>query len=336
MILLARRRIMDAHRLSAPSLRSYGTQNDLTVGPRVGRFSRPGIRHVVSTLNPRLIQPGDHLDLSHRLEITLAFPHKQNTTTRSRLVYATTFNDLSKQREVPFPDNSKGFMYFHTQLNAAPLERSIRFRLTSKNDPASFSCGQDLTLPSGAPWQVVLPQLINARYHRLRDQLLHEDLVTKEQLSQCRRLFMNRRGASSISRLRPSLTMFRLSQEFPVNFDRSVCLFVVGKMVHRLYLGSIFSGDRFNPWTGSALARFEPCARHDWRRVVHMRIVKIVAPIAKSADQDVVRIVRPEEGNFLSVAMRGGAPKPWAYDIDRKTKIGAALRDLWDASLVKR
>ncbi|KAJ6463681.1 hypothetical protein C8R47DRAFT_78336 [Mycena vitilis] len=332
MILLPRRSIVNAHRVAAASRRSYGTQSDLAVG----RVFRPGIRHVVSTLNPHLIKPGDHLDLSHRLEITLSFPHKQNTKTRSRLVYTTTVNDLSKQEEVPFPENSEGFMYFHTQPNAAPLEGSIRFRLTSKNDPSSFSCGQDLTLPSGAPWQVILPQLINARYHRLRDQLLHENLVTKDQLSQCHRLFMDRRGASSISRLRPPLTMFRLSQEFPVNFDKSICLFVVGMTVYRLCLGSIFLGDRNNPWTGSALARLEPCERHNRHRVVHIRIVKIIAPVAKAGYQDAVRIIRPEEGNLLTVTMRGGAPKPWAYDIDRKTKIGAALRDLWDASLVEQ
>ncbi|KAJ7890361.1 hypothetical protein B0H13DRAFT_2340990 [Mycena leptocephala] len=67
-------------------------------------------------------------------------------------------------------------------------------------------------------------------------------------------------------------------------------------------------------------------------RVIHMRIVKIGEPVARTVENYLGRIVRLEEGQLLTVAMRGGPPEPWSYDIDRNTKDGAGFHALWDAS----
>jgi hypothetical protein len=59
------------------------------------------------------------------------------------------------------------------------LEGGVRFRVASDKAPSSFDHGHDLLLPSGLPWQIILPQV--ACYKNLaatRDQLLKEHLVT--------------------------------------------------------------------------------------------------------------------------------------------------------------
>ncbi|KAJ7240131.1 hypothetical protein B0H12DRAFT_57328 [Mycena haematopus] len=89
------------------------------------------------------------------------------------------------------------------------------------------------------------------------------------------------------------------------------------------------------PWTGSAVARFESSTspEHAGRRVVCLRIVKIVTPFSCTVEQYKGRIVKPEEGQLLTMCVRGRAPAPWSYDIDAKNSAPAsALRVLWDNS----
>jgi hypothetical protein len=44
--------------------------------------------------------------------------------------------------------------------------------------------------------------------------------------------------------------------------------------------------------------------------------------------------LKPEEGQLLTGAPYGHAPKAWAYDIDKKdSAMATALRALWDASV---
>ncbi|KAJ7648711.1 hypothetical protein DFH06DRAFT_1209405 [Mycena polygramma] len=284
------------------------------------RWRLPGFHHILSTLNPSLLQSSDHLDLSNRKEISLAFPSTKlrRDRTRSQLCYASG-------RRIPFPEHSRGFLYFHIPPHAAAVERSLRFRLTQDNAPSSFDSGADLTLPSGAPWQVILPQLLTGTaYTRVCEQLLHEGLATKDLLIQCRALF----GAAS-RRISPSLTLFRLQQEFPVNLAASkIQLTVVGPdALHSVGFPSIFSVAGMRPWTGTALARFEPSTRHaPGRRVLHLRIAKIVEPVSGPD--------APKAGELLSVWRKGRMDaelESWACDIDLATRNAQALRVLWDA-----
>ncbi|KAJ6460153.1 hypothetical protein C8R47DRAFT_946868, partial [Mycena vitilis] len=177
----------------------------------------------------------------------------------------------------PFPaDSTGGFLYYHRPPQAAPLEGSIRLRLTPEDDPTGFATGRDLALPTGVVWEINLPQIANSKaLGAFRDQLLHEQLVTETQLARCRALF----GGKGIM---PALTLFRLEQEFPVDFARSINLVIVGETLQSLTLTTVFTatvnGRQVFPWTGTALVRFErsPIPEFAKRRVVHMRIVKIV------------------------------------------------------------
>lgn len=171
-----------------PSLICCGAREERNsyVGFFTGRGNKHGgsrPTHILSTLNPKLLKFKDGLDLSWKKSISIRFPDSNGPG--ARLWYSQ-----SGQDGVPFPPDSSGFLYYNSEAPAGALERSLRFRLTSNNTPSSFSGGQDLLAPSGLPWRVTLPQIAcYDLYPRIREQLLHENLATEEQLSQCRNIF---------------------------------------------------------------------------------------------------------------------------------------------------
>ncbi|KAJ6546056.1 hypothetical protein DFH09DRAFT_1088014 [Mycena vulgaris] len=90
---------------------------------------------------------------------------------------------------------------------------------------------------------------------------------------------------------------------------------------------------------GSAVARFEVSTlpQHAGRRVLHIRIVKILQPVACSVAGYEGRVVRPKEDHLLTVRFHGGPPEAWAYDIHTPPKnatpdfrVAAVLRVLWN------
>ncbi|KAF7334982.1 hypothetical protein MVEN_02248300 [Mycena venus] len=129
-------------------------------------------------------------------------------------------------------------------------------------------------------------------------------------------------------------------QKFPINFSSHIVLTVVGETLHNLKATSVFQavkdGKACLPWIGSGLARFEPSTRpeHTGRRVVHLRITKIVTPVALAVERYDGRVMKPE-GQLLTVSLHRRIPELWAYEIDGKdTYIAAVLHILWDNSRI--
>ncbi|KAJ6452866.1 hypothetical protein C8R47DRAFT_1159234 [Mycena vitilis] len=297
---------------------------------RLEPIRRYAVSTLISTLDPARITAADYLDLSRRARFTIRFPE-------SRAATGGTFHYRygSKGGKVPFPPQSTGFLYFNRAPDAAPLEGSIRLRVTPDNLPSSFPLGHDLALPSGLPWQLLILQLAtpNKLHYRFCDQLVHDKLVTPDQLAKCRAVLR--------TRLSSPTTLFRLGQPFPVNFDSYISLVVVGEKlnVHTLVFRSIFyglkNGVQCYPWAGSALARFEHSTRpeHVGRRVVHLRILEITKQVSRQFPE--IRLVKPEAGRLLAVHRPESrdSETPWAYDIDtRNNGASLALRVLWDVS----
>ncbi|KAJ7664857.1 hypothetical protein B0H17DRAFT_295631 [Mycena rosella] len=286
--------------------------------------SRWNIRNV-STLTPSLLTPADYIDLSGKARAAVHFPTSE---THDFFPYTSAGN-------IPFPKHSRGFLYYQSDAHAGPLEGSIRFRLTPDNSPASFPRGQDLRAPSGFPWQILLPQVAcRDHYTFIGAQLVHEKLITLDQLSRCRAVFASR------ARMAPQHTVFRLDSPFYVNFAKHLTVTVVGDQLHDVNLGYLFwvreYSQKYFPWTGSAIARFERSTlrEHAQRRAVSMRIVEILTPVTPTRDLQSARsrIIRPEEGQLFTVCPNGPLD-PWAYEIDSNpTKTADALRVLWDNS----
>ncbi|KAJ6534133.1 hypothetical protein B0H19DRAFT_1080631 [Mycena capillaripes] len=285
-------------------------------------------RNTISTLNPALISPSDYLDLSRRVSVNAHFSESRSPT--SSMIYYDYFPGDLKRRKKPFPSQCAGFFYYHRPPDAAPLEGSIRLRVAWSNSASAFPNGEDLLLPSGSPWQIILPQIAShAQYAGIREQLLHENLVTEKQLSRCRAVFGNKHRTGS------HRIIFRFNQEFPVQFDSGIYLTIVDDALYDLEFDRIFHAvlgkdrERLAPWTGTALARFEPSA-HSGRRVVHLRIVKIVTPVSCPYSN---RVSKPMGGQLLTLSRYNNEPEPWAYDIDDKdTAAAVALRVLWNMS----
>ncbi|KAJ7607611.1 hypothetical protein DFH06DRAFT_1486465 [Mycena polygramma] len=319
----ATRRVPDRIFLLQPSHRSYTV--DAIKDHRRGTGGQ--IRHIISTLTSDRIIPSDYIDVSNRRTLTIRFPLSPGHGTK------LCFKGSSAGARLPFPDNTYGFLYSHRHPHAASLEGSIRLRVTPSGAPSSFFSGQDLCLPSGIPWRIILPQIaLRKDLAHIRDQLLRENLVTLEQLSRCRRLF------AKSTHIFPPTTIFRLDQDFPLELSTPQHITAVGKRLHTLRVNFFEAGvdkKTLFPWTGSAIVRFEPSTspQHTGRRVVTLRIVKLITPVSSTIKGYRGRISKPEEGELLTVSHHGGPPEPFGYDIDRHTTTtAAALRDLWDYS----
>ncbi|KAJ7110636.1 hypothetical protein C8R44DRAFT_261875 [Mycena epipterygia] len=133
----------------------------------------------------------------------------------------------------------------------------------------------------------------------------------------------------------PQYTLFRLDSLFSVNFSSRIHLTTVGDELHPSVL-SPFEERKHNtkqyfPWSGSAIARFEPSTRdeHAGYRMLHLRIVKIIEPVIFTVEGYNGRMLKPE-GKLLTVSFRGGVPEPWTYGIDIEGKCSVGLRALWD------
>ncbi|KAJ7660822.1 hypothetical protein DFH06DRAFT_380232 [Mycena polygramma] len=256
------RRVAQPFVLVAPwiRIRLYSVRVEADDGSRdPPRTKAKAQTRILSTLNPALIQPSDHVDLSNRMSISIRFQAESRGKSASFEYIRRGLNPR------PFPRGATGFLYYHRHPHAAPLEGSIRLRVTDDARPSSFSHGQDLCLPSGFPWQLILPQIAcRSPYKNLGVQLVRENLATPAQLSQCIALFHDRLIYSSA-------TLFRLDQEFPVAFSGTVNLTAVGEALHKIRLTGIFRVYRkgldkilWFPWTGSAVVRLERSARACW------------------------------------------------------------------------
>ncbi|KAK7018454.1 hypothetical protein R3P38DRAFT_2982815 [Favolaschia claudopus] len=284
-------------------------------------------RHMLGTLNSELLLSSDYLDLSGRKRTVVAFP-KSRPKIREKAPLIYSWGDRGTC--IPFPPKTQGFLYYLRQPDAAPLEAAVRFRVTGSRLASSFNNGEDLLYANGCPWQVILPQ-IACRHVRIRDQLVDEELVSEDQLARCRALFGSR------GKIFSDLTMYRLSQEFPVNFQQAILLTVVGETnLHYLRLTRTFGSKDTFPWLGTGIARFEPSTDplYRGRRVLHLRIVKIVDPVKSNvADQHDYHLCEPQEGQLLATVRGREPPQPWAYDIDNNSaSVAVGLRMLWENS----
>ncbi|KAF8184765.1 hypothetical protein BJ912DRAFT_493996 [Pholiota molesta] len=119
---------------------------------------------ILRTLQPdRLATAGQQIiDLS---EISFPAVYPLTITKPIVLSYATT--ELppfvhKKVQQIPFPQNTRGFFYYHSDPNEPELRAGVRFRICDRAD--RFAEGHDLLDPYGDAWGYTLPDLT----HHLR------------------------------------------------------------------------------------------------------------------------------------------------------------------------
>ncbi|KAJ7278334.1 hypothetical protein C8J57DRAFT_1713202 [Mycena rebaudengoi] len=183
-----------------PHTRHYTTAKPAQQRAQDGRFL--GVR--ISTLNPHLIFPSDFLALSHRKTFCVSFTH-------------------SRGARVPAPKS-------HISTPTRVWSRSHRIPAAfSTSDPALSPQAGGIRLRHHRQRHVLFPPqprhapaLGNAKFRRLREQLLREGMAPKALIPRCRAIFANRRN------IHPELTAWGLQHPFLVNLGTSLCLTIVG------------------------------------------------------------------------------------------------------------
>ncbi|KAJ7737069.1 hypothetical protein B0H16DRAFT_1572520 [Mycena metata] len=283
---------------------------------------------ILSTLDPHRLTRTDYVDLSNKAKFLFRLLPSYETT--------SIFFDVApkkgvksafpSKRAISFPPNTAGFLYYHTPSgDASPFEGGLRIRVTPDNSSWGFDRGRDLLAPTGFPWQTNLLQIARVvRWQHVRETLLQENLVTPARLAWCREC------APPFITI-PLLSLFRLTQEFPIVFESQNPFAFVGDRVYPSSVSNLLSQfakvDPFGWPTGSISARFEPAIR-DGRRMVHLRITRAAEHHIEGP------VVKPEEGQLLHLRFPGEMQaRPWGFDIDATRGDGAAgLRMLWDAA----
>lgn len=133
---------------------------------------------VIGTLDPARLQASDFYDFSGYSSVDV-YPRTHaygDTKGKPHRVWFRQTGSGKFQHKEHFPSDSHGFLYYHatdvvapsdTPPSASAYQKSdssrkirppvgeIRLRITDDRDPASFSSGRDLLLPSGIPWHIM-------------------------------------------------------------------------------------------------------------------------------------------------------------------------------------
>jgi hypothetical protein len=136
-------------------------------------------------LDPEKLSSSQHsprnVSGSNDVSYTVLIDH---TPLRGTAIRYTT----SGRRYLPFPDNTRGFLYYQCPRPGNPdFSGSLRFRVISEEGLNSFASGVDLKLPTGSTWQIHLyTALRTVRYTGFVSKLLEEGLITSSAVEKLR------------------------------------------------------------------------------------------------------------------------------------------------------
>lgn len=146
---------------------------------------------VLRTLRPeRLSTVGQEVvDLSGRISATLHFLPKY---IGPPLELHYTPKRASPPYYDPFPENTRGFLYYHHAPNMPKLSESVRFRIC--DSPELFDSGRDLLSPTGFAWGNTITQLVkNSTRLGFLLVLRDEELIDEELINDITKLGMSNR-----------------------------------------------------------------------------------------------------------------------------------------------
>ena len=128
--------------------------------------SRP--RHLVVTLDPNKFaeKKQQRLHIGGLRKFRLIRLHNQYCLVKSPdLVYGNMNFESGPGKysnaNMPFPPDTKAFLYYSTPPGKPRIAGELRFRVTSSDDPASFESVSDLMKKNGETWSrplFVLPK----------------------------------------------------------------------------------------------------------------------------------------------------------------------------------
>ncbi|KAF8347399.1 hypothetical protein F5887DRAFT_1072391 [Amanita rubescens] len=271
---------------------------------------------VVSTLCPKRLRPSDLIDISGLVWPAIKLPSR-----------STPLRGLKHNNQVPFPPNTRGFLYYHTPPKAPPFVGEIRFRCA--NSLEDFPNGKDLlSSDKFNPWSIPLSVLANqASYLYFRGQLMLDDLVSQTTLD----TWVTKRAlhkSYGIGSRRPILYYFR--QPFFLRFDTNRLAFYTATKDQlgfcRIYspIRDCPTRARVCPYGGSGVVQLEVNVgpQRPEKEVMGLRVLKIVEPVKDLIKDYDGHVQRPFEGALFlqsrctpeSTLMNGAATLPRNFE----------------------
>ena len=96
------------------------------------------------------------------------------TTVRApRLYYMIPQPGSETRGYIPYPPDTKAFLYYVTPPDKPRIAGELRFRVASSDNPASFESGSDLLMLNGQPWWrplYVVSKYYPPLYEKLREE----------------------------------------------------------------------------------------------------------------------------------------------------------------------
>ncbi|KAF5357411.1 hypothetical protein D9758_005954 [Tetrapyrgos nigripes] len=190
--------------------------------------SRPNI----SSVTPSTLTSDDYLDLSGQTNFRMKY---QNTALCDRINWGIVYGEHQ-----PFPDNTKGFFYYHSPQPKAPsFAGDVRFRVCPSNDPISFPEGVDLVRRDGLPWEITnWGFALEKRFSAWGDELVKTGTMHKEAHKSCRRLATQKQIVNAPHNVAYA---FEFKQPFPLQIGRDSVSIWISDEINLMSL-KVFSG----------------------------------------------------------------------------------------------
>ena len=160
--------------------------------------------------------------------------------------------DFVMTTRVPYPPDTKAFLYYSISPEKPRIAGELRLRVASSDDAASFESGSDLVLVDGRPWSRPLPFLRKTHfplYVKLR-----EDGFVPDDLD---RALLTLISKSNVSRYNGGLRLYTLNDPFIIDFDKYTLysLLITEKAIEKMTIREMFQDHRNEckilPYTGA-------------------------------------------------------------------------------------
>ncbi|GLB43324.1 hypothetical protein LshimejAT787_1302250 [Lyophyllum shimeji] len=263
---------------------------------------------LLQTLHPERLKPSDFIDVSNREKFPVYLDGD-----RTHISY-TSF----AARRIPFPPDTRGFLYYHHDCDLPPTAGEIRLRLTAAPDPRLFEDGRDLVGPRGVePWSIDLFQMMEPAYAPMRNMLLREGLCSPSLLYELEKGFTGHRPMNDVQKL------YYLEQPFVADLGCwNLTLRVFGPSsishvsVQRLFMDFRASHQSL-PYSGRVLLRFERSTlpEHDGTNTLVIRVLKVLEPIKCRIPGYDMRLPIPEAGKLVETYKAGRKLTVYAVDL---------------------
>ncbi|RDB27135.1 hypothetical protein Hypma_004578 [Hypsizygus marmoreus] len=285
-------------------------------------YRRP--KRMITTLRPENLSKSDCIDISHVEAATIRVPVGVGFAP-SVFYYTKGANNIN----TPFPENTRGFLYYHHEPGYPPAAGAIRFRLTSDDNPSSFMAGKDLLDTRGLPWCIPLLRIPRPKYIAFRYQLLQDGLITESLWERCKTLSKNHRSSQRTF----YGALHFLEQPFFLdisssNFTATIVTEDLVEVARFHFAVKWEKGQQFQPYKGCCMARLErsTLAEHMGKNILVIRILEILKPLESTiGDNEDVKLL--SVGSLLRFGNR-----LVTVDLDRDAKNASKLRLLLPSS----